>query len=152
MPSAITVGPLPIELDEITPDLLNRALSSRFQEPRIQAVRIDESHHGFSTVLRLHLDADDSSHAAGLPKSIMLKGQFEEASKTRGREYTYKSLEWEFRAYDILPGLGLKMPEVFFKELDPERSQMMILMEDLALRDVRFQAGLKPVTARGSAK
>jgi hypothetical protein len=38
------------------------------------------------------------------------------------------------------------MPEVFVKALDTERKQMMILMEDLALRDVRLQRGLSPNT------
>jgi hypothetical protein len=71
-------------------------------------------------------------------------GQFEEASKKRGREYTYQSLEMEYHAYSILPGLGLNMPEVFFKELDPANQQMMILMEDLELRGVRLQHGLRP--------
>lgn len=140
------IGALPVELSEITPEVLNSALSRRFQDPRIKSLRIDEAHHGFSTVLRVHLEADPSSHAAGLPTSIMLKGQFEEASKKRGREFTYKSLEMEYHAYSILPGLGLNMPEVFFKQMDPERKQMMILMEDLTLRNVHFQRGLEPNT------
>lgn len=144
MSHALELEHLPVELEEITPDLLNKALSDRFQGPRIKDIRIDESHHGFSTVLRVHLDADVASYSAGLPRSLMLKGQFEAATKERGRDYTYKSLEMEYHAYDILPKFGLNMPEVFYKQLDPERQQMMILMEDLTLRDVRLQKGLEP--------
>ncbi len=140
------IGPLPVELDQITPDVLNAALSHRFQNPAITALRIDEAHHGFSTVLRVHLDAGPAAYAAGLPRSVILKGQFEEATKLRGRKYTYKSLEMEYEAYAIMPGLGLNMPEVYFKQMDPGQKQMMILMEDLALRDVHFQHGLRPNT------
>jgi hypothetical protein len=146
MPTNSYDGPLPLELDEITPDLLNTALADRFPDARINGVSIEESHHGFSTVLRLHITADPASHAAGLPKSLMLKGQFEQATKERGREFTYKSLEMEYHAYSILPGLGLNMPEVFFMRIAPEQSQMMLLMEDLALRGVHFQNGLNPNT------
>lgn len=135
---------LPLELHDITPDLLTQALAGRFPGVRIANLEIEESHHGFSSVFRIHLKADPATHNAGLPPTIMLKGQFEDATKTRGRGYTYKSLEMEYHAYDILPSLGLNMPEIFFKQLDPARKQMILLMEDLTRRAVRFQNGLEP--------
>lgn len=138
------MGPLPVEIGEITTDFLNTALSERFPGVVISNFKIDEAHHGFSTVLRVHLEADEASHAAGLPPTIMLKGGFEDASRARGRDFTFLSLEMEYHAYKMLPELGLNMPEVFFQAVDPERAQMIILMEDLMLRKVIFGHGLRP--------
>lgn len=45
------LGPLPVELDQITPDVLNAALSHRFQNPAITALRIDKAHHGERTAI-----------------------------------------------------------------------------------------------------
>ncbi len=86
------IGPLPVEIEEITPDVLNAALAHRFQNPGIRAIRIDEAHHGFSTVLRVHLDADPAAHGAGLPRSVIYKGQFEEATKVRDLRPSDKGL------------------------------------------------------------
>lgn len=140
-------GPLPVSIEAITPEFMTAALEPRFPGAKIKNIRIDHSHHGFSTVLRIHLEADPASRAADLPKTIMLKGQFEDATRKRGRDFTWMSLEMEFYAYELLPRLELNIPEVYFKALDPERAQMVILMEDLAARGVTFGHGLKPQSA-----
>ncbi len=138
------VGPLPTRLQEISIDLLNKGLAHSFPGAVIKGFRLEEVHHGFSTVIRVHLEPDSTSRAANLPPSIILKGGFEEATRKRGRDYTYMSLEMEYQAYKLLPTLGLHMPQVFFLALDPVRLQMIILMEDLLLRKVNFGHGLKP--------
>ncbi len=141
------VGALPVEIGEIKADLIKSGLASRFPNANIKGIRVEEVHHGFSTILRIHLAADERSFAEGLPKSVILKGGFEDFSRERGRDFTYRSLEMEYHAYHMLPELGLSMPETFFLHLDPEREQMIILMEDLTLSDVRFQRGLSPNSA-----
>jgi hypothetical protein len=146
MTAASGVGPLPVRLEEITPAFLTRALAPRFPGGALKGVRIEEAHHGFSTVLRLHLEPDPGSDAANLPKTIMLKGQFEDATRKRGRDFTWMSLEMEHHAYELLPPLELNIPAVYFKALDAERAQMVILMEDLAARGVSFGHGLRPYT------
>jgi hypothetical protein len=142
-----SIGPLPVKLEEITAEFLTAALAARFPGVQIGAIRIDHSHHGFSTVLRVHLEPAAASTAANLPKTVMLNGQFEDATRKRGRDYTWMSLEMEFHAYELLPRLELNIPEVYFKALDAERAQMVILMEDLAARGVSFGNGLKPQSA-----
>ncbi|HEY0958060.1 MAG TPA: phosphotransferase [Novosphingobium sp.] len=141
-----TIGALPVDARDITPDLLNAALAPAFPGIKLKSIRIDDAHHGFSTVLRVHLEEDSLSKASGVPRSIMYKSQFEASTWSKAREYTYKSLEMEFHGYTFLPELGVAMPKIFFKQLDPERSQMVMLMEDLGLRAVRFQRGLSPNT------
>ncbi len=150
------VNALPVEIGEIKADFIRAGLADRFVASNIAAnirdIRIEEVHHGFSTILRVHLDADEQSFAAGLPRSVILKGGFENFSRERGRDFTYHSLEWEYHAYHLLPELGLHMPETFFLRLDPARKQMVILMEDLTLRDVHFQRGLVPNSAEQVAR
>jgi len=141
------VGALPLEIDEIRIDLVRTGLAERFPQAVVNGFRIEEVHHGFSTILRVHLDADEASFAEGLPRSVILKGGFEEFTRERGRDFTYRSLAMEFHAFKMLPELGLNMPQVFFQHLDTEGKQMVILMEDLKLRGVRFQNGLEPNNA-----
>ena len=43
--------------------------------------------------------------SSGLPRSVILKGGFEDLSRERGRDFTYHSLEWEYHAYHLLPEL-----------------------------------------------
>lgn len=137
-----SIGALPTDAHDITPELLTEALEPRFPGVRLKSIRVDDAHHGFSTVLRVHIEEDSLSRASGVPRAIMYKSQFEASTWSKAREYTYKSLEMEYHGYTFLPELGMAMPQIFFKQLDPERSQMVMLMEDLTLRDVRFQRGL----------
>jgi len=146
MTASNKVGPLPVDIAEISPEFMSASLAGSFPGVRIARVTIEETHHGFSTVLRIHLEADRATSPADLPRTVMLKGQFEEATRRRGRDYTWMSLEMENRAYELLPELGLRIPQVYFNALDAEHAQMIILMEDLAARGVSFGHGLKPYT------
>jgi hypothetical protein len=143
-PTTHEVGPLPTEIAKIDADLLTAGLSPRFPGVRLAGIGIEEVHHGFSTILRVRLDPAPDSRAADLPASVIFKGGFEAGSRNRGRDYTYMSLEMEHHSYRMLPELGLNVPAVFGSYLDPEHAQMMLLMEDLALRGVDFQNGLRP--------
>lgn len=147
MLAEIDVGALPTEQEKITRELLELALSGAYPGARLADFRIEDAHHGFSTVLRVHLTPAADNAARDLPASVMLKGGFEVFSRQRGADFTYRSLEMEYRAYGMLPALGLNMPKVFHSQLDPDNAQMVMLMEDLTLRNVRFQRGLSPNNA-----
>jgi hypothetical protein len=147
MLNEIAVGSLPTEQHEITRELVETGLSAAFPGANLEDFRLEDAHHGFSTILRVHLTPSAGNAAKNLPPSIMLKGGFEAFTRQRGADFTYRSLEMEYRAYQMLPQLGLNMPKVFYSQLDPANAQMLILMEDLKLRDVRFQRGLSPNNA-----
>ncbi|HTH27338.1 MAG TPA: phosphotransferase [Sphingobium sp.] len=146
------IGALPIEQEAITKELLEKALCGSFPGVKLDSFRIEDVHHGFSTVLRVHLTPAADSSASGLPASVILKGGFESHTRNRGKDFTYLSLEMEFHAFEMLPELGLNMPKVFSKYLDRENAQMVILMEDLTLAKVRFQRGLSPNNAQQVAR
>jgi hypothetical protein len=147
MPEQQAIGPLPLAIPDITGEFLAAALSARFPGIAIRDFRIEEVHRGFSTVLRLHLDVDDASRAAGVPPTIIFKGGFEEFTRAKAGDYSVFPFKWEVDSYTKLkPKLGLNMPDCYFAEFDPERRQMTILIEDLAARKVTFGHGLKPQT------
>jgi hypothetical protein len=143
----VNLGALPTDQAAITKELLERGLADSFPGIRLKAIRIEDAHHGFSTVLRVHLAPAPDNGASGLPESVILKGGFEQFSRSRGADFTYRSLEMEYRAYSMLPELGLNMPEIFSSHIDPVNEQMVLLMEDLTLKNVRFQRGLSPNNA-----
>ncbi|HEY0959523.1 MAG TPA: phosphotransferase [Novosphingobium sp.] len=138
------VGDLPVERAEITREFMEAALSEAFPGVRLDGVTVDDAHHGFSTVWRVHLDADEAQYAAGLPRRVMLKGQFEAATRARKKNTTNVSLWMEYHGYQFLPELGLNIPRVFFKALQQKRQQVCIVMEDLTLRGARLCRGLSP--------
>lgn len=138
---------LPREIEQITKEFVEKALSGHFAGVKLDGIKIDHAHHGFSTVLRVHLTPAADSAAKDLPKSVMLKGGFESKSRDRGGDFTFLSLEMEYHSYQMLPELQLNMPAIYSLQIDPENSQMVLLMEDLALKNVRFQRGLSPNNA-----
>lgn len=139
---------LPIAIEDITPAFLSAALSHRFAGTVVDDFRIVFTRHGFTTILRLDLDLDEKSKAAGVPSRIILKGGFEPATRGRAKDFAIAPFLMEVAAYrEMKPALGLHMPDCYFAEVDVERRQMILLMEDLALRNVRFGSGLVPHTA-----
>ena len=138
------VGDLPVEREEITREFVETALSEAFPGIRLNSIRVDDAHHGFTTVWRVHLDADAAQHAAGLPTRVMLKGQFEARTRARKKNTTNVSQWMEYYGYEYLPELGLNVPQVFFKALQQKRHQICCIMEDLTLRDARLCRGLSP--------
>jgi hypothetical protein len=138
--------PLPLQLEEITPDFLTAALAESFPGATVRNFEIVDAHHGFTTVVRLRLDVDEAARAAGLPQTIMLKGGFEAFTRGKARDFSILPLGMEVNAYRAVPKLGLNMPACYFAAFDPERAQMIILMEDLAARTVTFGHGLRPYT------
>jgi hypothetical protein len=140
-------GPLPLRIEDITVEFLTAALSRSFPDIRIDRFEIANVRHGFTTVIRIHIDVDAASRAAGCPPTIMLKGGFETFTREKAGGYSITPFAMEVGSYrELKPAVGLNMPICYFAEFDPEREQMIILMEDLLARGVTFGHGLKPYT------
>jgi hypothetical protein len=83
-----------------------------------------------------------SGASSGLPAKLIVKSGFDRHGP--GLDDAYLS---EMRSYrDILPALGVNVPKTFFVGLDHKKRQPVIVMEDLTLRNVRFNNVLKPLT------
>lgn len=138
---------LPREIGQISAEFLTAALQARFPGIAVKGFRIPHVHHGFTTIVRLELELDEAGEASGLPATIILKGGFEPQTRGIAGEFAIGPFMMEVGAYRNLPDLGLNMPDCYFAEFDLDRSegpQIILLMEDLALRDVRFGHGLVP--------
>jgi hypothetical protein len=136
---------LPREIEDISAEFLTQALQQRFPGATVRGFTIPFVHHGFTTILRLELDLDEAARAAGLPPRIIMKGGFEPSTRGIAGEFAVGPFLMEVGAYRTLPGLGLNMPDCFFAEVDMDQAegpQIILLMEDLAERGVRFGHGL----------
>lgn len=134
--------PLPLTLDEIDSGWLTRAL--RTQAPGVSVLKsnIIELIGGTSTKVRLALELDDAGRRAGIPSQVILKGGFE--SHSRGMYHMHLK---EVRSYrDVVSALGLRSPGCYFAEVDEERQQGIVIIEDLSARGVEFCHPLKPQT------
>lgn len=140
---------LPRAIEDITASFLTEALQQRFPGIGVRDFRIDRIHHGFTTILYIELDLDAAGRASGLSSRIVMKGGFEPQTRGIAGEFAIGPFLMEVGAYRTCPGLGLNMPDCYFAEVDMDASQgpqIILLMEDLTERRVKFGHGLVPHT------
>lgn len=134
---------LPQEIEDISAEFLTAALSKKFPGITVKDFKIVDVHHGFTTIVRLDLDLDEAGKEAGVPSTMMLKGGFEPSTRGKARDFAISPFLMETASYRVMqPTFGLNMPSCYFAEADIEQKQMIILMEDLCLRNVTFGNGL----------
>ncbi|HKX77406.1 MAG TPA: phosphotransferase [Novosphingobium sp.] len=138
----LAVRPLPIVIEEITPEWLTAALRTRVAEATVVGMQILEVIGGTCTKVRLQLELNEAARRAGIAERVVLKGGFEKHS----RQFPHRH-ELEVRAYrDVLPALELPSPACFFAEYSQDQLQGIVIMEDLAVRGVTFCQIQKPQT------
>jgi hypothetical protein len=136
--------PLPITVEEITPEWLSAAVRQRAPQATVRGVDIVEFIRSTSTKIRLRLDIDEAAKRAGIPELVILKGGFEAHSRNVGMANMH---EREVRGYrDVFPVIPLPTPACYFADYDPEREQGIIIMEDLQARGVTFCHATRPQT------
>jgi hypothetical protein len=134
--------PLPHSVEEITPEWLTRALTPRAPGVKVLSAKVTGERHGFTSLVFITMELNEAGKAAGIPNDIVLKGGF----RSFARHYAH-SYGMEAYAYrDVWPHTPLKMPKVFFVDLELARDQSVIIMEDLRSRNAKFGHGLKPQT------
>ncbi len=134
------VFPLPTSVGEIDREWVTAALRRRFPEAEARAVDVVDVNNGTCTKIRLRLDLNEEGRRAGIPETVILKGGFEPHS----RDMIFMH-ENEVQAYrDVFPVLKLPAPACYFAEYDPDTPQGIVIMEDLARRDVTFCDPLVP--------
>ena len=131
--------PLPVRPEGVSRDWLELAL--RVQRPglKLAAAETVGVIPGTSTKIRVHVDAVG---ADGLPRSLIVKGGFEDHSAAMGPMYLN-----EMRFYrDVQPYVPIPSPRCFYAGTDPGSHQSIVIMEDLVPRGVRFCDPLRPQT------
>ena len=134
--------PLPVTIDELDAGWLQSAMRRSFPDIELNGFHIVDARHGFTTVMRLRLDVDEASRKAGVPETVIVKGGFEAWSRDRARTYAMEAIAYR----DVWPVLPLNVPKTYFSDVDRERKQAIMIMEDLVARKVTFLNGLQTRT------
>jgi hypothetical protein len=138
------------------------ALSEAQPGTKVAAVRWSGHRAGTSSSARLELsyvqafaqaDARLCAHhyaqPNALPPTLYIKGGF--AAPMRRR--VWGGLETEARFFQrVAPGLRIHMPRAFFAGVDTENRQAIVILEDLAVRNVSFGHATQPLGADAMAR
>ncbi len=138
--SVSATGPLPLSLDEVTPQWLTHALAERF--PGVKVAGIDRDREFFGTAASARLYLSYAPGSAPGPASVHVKGGFDDTWRKR----VWMALHQEVRFYrEFAPDVALNLAEVYYAARD-DSPQGLLVMEDLAARGVSFGQNLLPVT------
>lgn len=126
--------PLPLTVEEITPEWLTQAFQQRFPGAQVQRCDVIDIMPGTCTKIRLQLTVNEVGRRAGVPDHVILKGGFEPHSRTM-----FLTHEKEVRAYrDLFSEFKLHSPTCYFADCDTKRQQGIVIIEDLVARGVTF--------------
>ncbi|MFV8817615.1 phosphotransferase [Haliea sp. E17] len=131
---ARATGPLPITLEEITPQWLTHAFRQKFPGVSIERAEIVDMIRGTCTKIRLRLEPDQAGRDAGIPPTVILKGGFEPHSREMCHMHQVEALAYG----EVIPAYPLQSPECYFAGYDAQRRQGIVIIEDLVARGVRF--------------
>ena len=141
-----TAAVFPAELDELTPAILQAALSERSEGvlvDRVDIVAAKRCGDGLaSTADRVVLDLSYAAGTgAGLPRRMILKTML---ASPHAPAAMYEN---EVRFYrELRDGLDIETPAFFASNFDPTTGRFGLLLEDLTARDARFPSALDPVS------
>lgn len=124
---------LPTDLDGVDPTFVTAALNVRYPGTRVTAVRIADLRQGSASSLRLHIDYECNPHE--LPASMFLKGDFVDHEFTSTAAFAGEALYFEHLAAALAD--VITQPRAFFTGID-DGGQAIVILEDLAVRDVTF--------------
>lgn len=138
---------LPIRVEEITAEWLTSALSSRYPETVVTEVYIGTIIAGTATKVRLLLSYNDAGHRHRLPPTMWIKGGFIR------HEYTFdQSFVNEAKFFDTWAReMNINIPAPYWSGWE-DNVQGLVLMEDLAGRNVTFGNATRPISVEQQAQ
>jgi Phosphotransferase enzyme family len=126
---------------------MSELLRADYPTVEITEAKIEDVIWGAAGKVRLSMTYKNGGENAVLPPKLIVKSGFDRHPPEH--DITYFS---EMRSYrDIIPTLGVNVPKTYFAGLDPKRGQSVIVMEDLSLRNVRFNNVLTPLSYEEAA-
>lgn len=131
---------LPTELEGITRDWLEAALSGYAPGVRVRDFETVDMIRATCTKIRLKLDLENNPPDAPIPETVILKGGFEPHSRKMSSMHKDECLSYA----TLAPVLGLRTPVPYFSAWDEDNAQGIVIMEDLVARGVEFCSPLKP--------
>lgn len=127
---------LPRTVEEVDLAWLRGALGAERPGREITGMRIVEVIHGACTKLRIEIDAEHDF----LPRRVIMKAGFEPHSEAMAHMHAN-----EMHAYrDFVPTIETNSPRCLLAAED-SHGRTLVILEDLALRDVEFQSLHRPL-------
>lgn len=131
-----------VPFNQITPELLQSLLAPKFPSLTVRAVTVDGAIHGTATKVKVVLDAVGNG-----PREMWVKAGWEDGSEILRKVGIFAR---EPRVYaQLLPDLGLEVPQCYGAMWDDSALDGIVLLEDLRARQARFNnplQALSPVT------
>ena len=131
---------LPLEIDGITDDWLETALSGYAPGVRVRKAEKTDFIRTTCTKIRLKLDLENNREDAPIPETVILKGGFEPHSRAMWTMHFTETHSYS----TLMPDAGMRTPVPYFSEWDEASKQGIVIMEDLVARGVEFCSPLKP--------
>jgi Phosphotransferase enzyme family len=133
---------LPLSLEEITPEWLSDAFSTRYAGVTVTAAHLETVMHGTATKVRVQARFNVEGRRAGLPGTFIVKGGF-----AAHRELMADIYQLETRFYrDVAANLPIQVPKCFYAATDARSGQSIVILEDLDLRRVSFCRVQQPLS------
>jgi thiamine kinase-like enzyme len=135
--------PLPVQLDQVTPEWLTRTLQLRYPDVAVRDLQIVKVISGHTTKVRLKLDLNDAGRAVGIPEQVCLKANLSGDPLSNNACV----VEAHFYRY-VREDLIVPAPVAYYADWDDTdgREQGLVLMEDLAAEGGKFGGSTEPVT------
>jgi hypothetical protein len=135
------VSHLPLRIDDITAAWLTHILGERYPGTVVTECHIGTVIAGTATKVRLLLSYNAAGHAHRLPPTMWLKGGFIRHAYTFDDSFVQEARFFQAWA----PDMTINIPRAFWTGVD-EGVQGLVLMEDLAARNVSFGDATRPIT------
>lgn len=133
-PYPARTGRLPRALDEVTASWLTSLLRHRWPEIEVRDLKVLECRNGHTTKLRVELELDEASKAAGLPRQVCLKSNWSVGFESGD------ICELEARFYHLMRDRrDMPLPLAWHADWDGDGGgRGVVMMEDLALSPGAF--------------
>ena len=113
---------LPVEIDGITRDWLETALSGYAPGVRVRDFELVDFIRTTCTKIRIRLDLDNNPPDAPIPPTVILKGGFEPHSRKMWPMHQNEALSYG----TLMPQLGLRVPTPYFSGWDEDERTVRV--------------------------
>jgi hypothetical protein len=147
MTNATSTAQLPREIEQITAEWMTSVLSENYPGTVVTGLHIGTVIAGTATKIRLLLAYNEAGHRHQLPATMWLKGGFIRHGYTFDASFI---AEAKFFA-SWAPEMNINIPGSYWTGWE-EDQQGLVLLEDLAAKNVEFGLATRPITVNQQAQ
>lgn len=134
---------LPTKVENITPEWLSEALSTRTHGTSVEAIEDVNVLWGTTAKVLIRVRYSEGGNPGNIPETLCVKGGFDDALRPRvGDAYV---AEANFFG-QLAPKLNAPLPRCWFAHAEPEHKQGIIILDDLSKAGATFGDPLVPLS------